>query len=296
MRNLLIAFALLIQLHVYGQTGPKILISVDMEGLAGVVTNEQLGPTGFEYNRFREFMTNEAVAAIKGAREAGAGEIVVADSHGNGQNLLIERFPDDIRVIRSWPRKYQMIAGIDETFDAVMLIGYHSSTSNMEGVRAHTFSSAKLTDVKINGQSVSEGMWAAMVTGHFGVPVILVSGDDIATKELKDFLNGNVETAVVKTAMGFHSANTMTPAAGAKLVQEASKKAVSNLKSYEAINVKGPVVCEVSFKNYMVTEVLAYLPMFERINSHTVRFSGKDMTEIADIFVFLMSYDSGIEP
>ena len=93
------------------QSGPKIYISADMEGLAGVVTAEQLGPTGFEYQRFRRFMTEEVLAAIEGARAAGAGEILVSDSHGNGQNLLIEMFPDDIQVIRSWPRPLMMMEG-----------------------------------------------------------------------------------------------------------------------------------------------------------------------------------------
>lgn len=92
----------------------KVHISVDMEGIAGVVTGEQLGPTGFEYGRFREFMTREALAAIEAAKAAGATEIVVADSHGNGQNLLIDQFPADVRVIRSWPRRLSMVAGIDD--------------------------------------------------------------------------------------------------------------------------------------------------------------------------------------
>ncbi|MGH7504545.1 MAG: M55 family metallopeptidase, partial [Longimicrobiales bacterium] len=86
------------------QQGLKVYISADLEGVAGAVTPDQLGPTGFEYARFREFMTDEVLAAIEGAREAGATEIVVSDSHGNGENLLIERLPADVTVIRSWPR------------------------------------------------------------------------------------------------------------------------------------------------------------------------------------------------
>src|SRR5688500_3239395 len=105
----------------------KLFISVDMEGIAGVVTGEQLSPDGFEYQRFREFMTAEAVSAITAAKESGATEILVADSHGNGQNLLIEKLPDDVRLVRSWPRELSMMGGIDSTFDAVLFIGYHAS-------------------------------------------------------------------------------------------------------------------------------------------------------------------------
>ncbi len=295
MKHLISLFLLFISFSIYAQNGPKILISVDMEGLAGAVTDAQLGPGGFEYERFRTFMTNEALAAIKGAKSAGAGEILVADSHGNGQNLLIEKFPDDIEIIRSWPRRFHMMAGIDESIDGVMLIGYHASTNNKKGVRAHTFSSARLTDVKINGQSMSEGTWGAIVAGHFGAPIILVTGDNIATQEVKDF-TGDVEEVVVKEALSFHSAKTMTPNAAVKLIQAASERAVRRIKDFKPYEISTPVTLDVSFKHYRPTEALDYLPVFERTNSHTIRYVGKDMTEVADVFEFLMEYSSYLEP
>ena len=102
----------------------KVYISVDMEGIAGVVTADQLGPAGFEYGRAREFMTGEALAAIAGERDAGATQIVESDSHGNGESLLIEKFPPDVTIIRSWSRPLMMMQGIDSTFDAAVFIGY----------------------------------------------------------------------------------------------------------------------------------------------------------------------------
>ena len=129
----------------------RVLISVDMEGVVGAVTGDQLGPTGFEYGRFRDFMTREAVAAVTAARAAGATDVIVADAHGNGENLLIEQFPPEVRIIRSWPRQLGMVAGADQQVDAVIFIGYHASTNNAKGVRAHTFSSATLTRVALNG-------------------------------------------------------------------------------------------------------------------------------------------------
>src|SRR5262245_40800643 len=92
--------------------GPlKVYISVDMEGIGGVVTANQLGPQGFEYERFRHFMTNEALAAVRATKAARATDILVADSHGNGESLLIDEFPRDVHVIRSWPRHGGMMAG-----------------------------------------------------------------------------------------------------------------------------------------------------------------------------------------
>jgi D-amino peptidase len=160
------------------QQGLKVYISADMEGVAGAVTSSQLGPGGFEYGAFREFMTNEVNAAIEAARTMGATEILVSDSHGNGENLLIDRLPQDIQLVRSWPRPLMMMEGIDESFDAAILIGYHASTTNMEGVRAHTFSSANLTAVRMNGVEMMEASMSAAIAGDFGVPVVMISGDD----------------------------------------------------------------------------------------------------------------------
>ena len=121
-------------------------------------------------------MTNEVLAAIEGARAAGATEFLVSDSHGNGENLLIERFPKDVQIVRSWPRPLAMMQGIDASFDAVLFVGYHSSTTNPEGVRAHTMSSATLADVRLNGVSVPEAALNAAIGGHFRVPVALDHG------------------------------------------------------------------------------------------------------------------------
>ncbi|MEQ9592769.1 MAG: M55 family metallopeptidase [Cyclobacteriaceae bacterium] len=295
MKKIVLFILLASFISVQAQQKVKILISVDMEGVAGAVTEQQLGPAGFEYARFREFMTNETLAAIEGAKQAGATEIVVVDAHGNGQNLLIDKLPEDVMLIRSWPRKYHMVGGIDNSYDGVMLIGYHSSTTNLEGVRAHTFSSAKLTDVKINNKSVSEGIWAGMVTGHFNVPIILITGDNIATKETKDFL-GDMETAVVKEAYGFHSAKSLTPAASCKLIKAASAKAVGKIKDFKPYKVANPVTMDVSFKNYRPVELLAYLPIVKRIDSHTIRFVAEDIIKADDFFIFMMDYNSDLEP
>ena len=149
------------------QDKPKIYISADMEGVVGAVTGDQLGPSGFEYQRFREFMTQEVNTAITAAREAGAGEILVSDSHGNGENLLIEKLPEDVQVVRSWPRPLSMMAGIDASFDGVIFIGYHASTDNPAGVRAHTMSSANLASVRLNDVAVTEAAINAAIAGHF---------------------------------------------------------------------------------------------------------------------------------
>lgn len=273
----------------------KIYISADMEGVVGAVTGDQLGPDGFEYQRFREFMTAEVNACIEAARAAGVDEFLVSDSHGNGQNLLLERLPDDVQVVRSWPRPLSMMAGIDDTFDGVILLGYHASTANERGVRAHTFSSANVTGFRLNGTSMSEGGMSAAIAGHFGVPVIMVSGDHIAVAETQVIV-GDVEGAVVKWASGFHSARTLTPKAAYQVIRERTRAAIERIDEFEPYVLETPVEMELSLKHYRPIELLAYLPGVERVTSHTIRFTGDDILQVSKFLTFALSYQVDLQP
>jgi D-amino peptidase len=277
------------------QDGLKIYISADMEGVVGAVTGEQINADGFEYERFRQFMTDEVNAAIDAARAAGATEFVVSDAHGNGQNLLIEQLPDDVTVIRSWPREYGMMAGIDETFDGVIFTGYHASTDNTRGVRAHTMSSANITSLRLNGMTMTEGSINAAIAGHFGVPVIMVSGDDIAVAE-NQVIIGDIEGAVVKWSSGFHSARTLTPEAAYEVIRTRTKSAIDRIDQFEPYVLETPITLELSLKHYQPVELLAYLSNVEKVNSHTIRFVGEDITEISNFIEFVTSYRIDLQP
>lgn len=273
----------------------KIYISADMEGVAGVVSADQLIPTGFEYAKFREFMTDEVNAAIDAAFAAGATDITVSDSHGNAENLLIEKLPKNVLLVRGFPRPLEMMQGIDETFDGVIFIGYHASTTNPEGVRAHTFSSARLTDVRLNDISMTEGSFNAALAGHFNVPVIMVSGDDAAVKEVSSALSG-IEGAVVKWNYGYHSAKTMTPEAACDLIRAKVTAAMHRIKAFKPYKLKTPLQLDIRFKNYRPSEVLSYLSIVTRPDSHSIRFVGKDMIEVSKFMEFITTYDPGLEP
>lgn len=273
----------------------KIYISADMEGLAGAVTGEQLGTGGFEYQRFREFMTAEVNAAIDAARAAGATEILVSDSHGNGQSLLIEKLPSDVMVVRSWPRPLGMMDGIDETFDGAIFIGYHSSTSNRRGVRAHTMSSANVTELRLNGIAMSEAGLNAAIAGEFGVPIILVSGDDVAVAETQVII-GEVEGAVVKWARGFHSARTLTPEAAQEVIRTRVASAISRIDDFEPYVLERPIEVELSLKHYRPVELLGYLPNVERLSSHSVRFTADDMEQVSRFLTFVLNFRVDLQP
>jgi D-amino peptidase len=274
----------------------KVLISVDMEGVAGTVSPDQLLPGAFEYERFRRFMTLEALAAVEGAKQSGATDIVVTDAHGNEQNLLIDMFPPDVRIVRGSPRALGMMGGLDATFNAVMFVGYHASTNNMNGVRAHTFSSARLTRVNLNGKDVTEGAWNAAIAGHFNVPVVFASGDNAAVAEIQSLI-GTIETVETKRSLGFHSAETITPEASQKLIREHAAKAIADLAKYKPYKVSTPLTVTISFKNITPVQAASFLKqVFKQVDSHTLRYTAKDMVEASDTFDFLTAYRIDLEP
>lgn len=270
---------------------PKIFISADMEGIGGVVNAEQLGPTGFEYAKFRQFMTAEVNAAIAGALEAGAGDILVADSHGNGLSVLPDEINPAARLIRSWPRPLAMMEGIDSSFDGVIFVGYHAAGGRETAVRAHTFSSARIATFKVNGQLTSEGMWNAAIAGHFGVPVILACGDNILTADLKIVL-GNIETVTTKDAIGYHSANNLSPSKVRELIQQRAAAAVRRIKDFKPYRVSTPVKVEITYKDELLAELAAYLPIAQRTDAHTVAIESPDILQSSRILEFLSQWGS----
>jgi D-amino peptidase len=294
----LLSLALLLAAGALSAQRPlKVYISVDMEGITGVSSDQQLGPTGFEYGQARQWMTAEVLAAIAGAREAGATEFVISDSHGNGQSLLIDRLPTDIpiAVVRAFPRPLGMMEGIDSSFAAAMFIGYHTSTSSLTGVRAHTMSSALLTRIAINGTSMSEAGVNAAIAAQFGVPVVLITGDDQIVAETKQRL-GNVVGVAVKKAIGFHSAATLVPEVAQGNIRQAAKTALGRRGEMRAYSMTKPITLEVSFKNYRPVELLGYLSNVQRIDSHTIRYVAKDMIDVSKFLEFVTNYDPSTTP
>jgi D-amino peptidase len=304
MRSISIAFAvfvlgalLALSSPLAGQRPLKVYISADMEGITGVASADQLGPAGFEYQQARQWMTGDVLAAIQGAREAGATEFVISDSHGNGESLLIDRFPNDIpiTIVRSFPRPLEMMEGLDATFAAVMFVGYHASTSSVSGVRAHTISSALLTRIAINGTTMSEAGINAAIAADIGVPVVLITGDDSIVAESKQRF-GPIEGVAVKRAIGFHSAATMTPEAGQNAIRQRAKVALERRADMRPYKIARPLSLEVSFKNYRPVELLGYLAGIERIDSHTVRYAARDMADVSKFITFVTSYDPTLTP
>ncbi|AFM14377.1 M55 family metallopeptidase [Turneriella parva] len=270
----------------------RVYISVDMEGVAGVVNEAQLAPGGFEYEKFRRLMTAEANACIEAAFAAGATKVTVSDSHGNGLSLLPEELNPKARLIRSWPRPLMMMQGIDEGYDAAILIGYHASIGVPGAVRAHTMSSKRFFDVRFGGKHASEALLSAATAGHFAVPVVMVTGDDLAVAEAKKDISAKIEGVVVKRAIGYHAADSVSPQAARALISAGTKAALQRLKEFRPYKVAKPVKVEIAFKQMLNAEILAYLPIVERVDGATVSFSGKDVPEAIRFISFVSQYSN----
>lgn len=270
----------------------RVFISADMEGITGVVNASQLGPGELEYERFRKLMTAEVNAAIDGALAAGATEVTVADSHGNGLSILPEELNPKARLIRSWPRPLEMMESIERGFDAAVFIGYHASINTPGAVRAHTISSRRFYDLRLNGQHASEAMLNAAIAGHYGVPVVLLSGDDKIVDEVHRTIDPNIVGVVVKRGIGYHSADNLSPEVARKNIMESTKSALNRLNSFHIFTLSKPVRLEISFKNMINAEVLALLPNVDRVDGATVGFTGKDIIEVVKFISFVTQYDS----
>ncbi|MEM9840035.1 MAG: M55 family metallopeptidase [Pseudomonadota bacterium] len=266
----------------------RIFISADIEGIAGVATTSATVPGGHGYTDACRWMTQEVIAAVEGAKAAGATSFVIADGHGGADNLLLDALPDDVEVVRSWPRPLAMMQGIDSSFDAAFFIGYHTGGHHTDGVLAHTFRGLQIASVQVNGKPASELTVNAMIAHEFGVPVALVTGDHATCQHADEELNGVVRVAV-KTECGRYSAQTLMPAEAQKRIKAAAQEAVSRLPEKPRA---GAVACSVhvTFKHHWNAELLSFLPFAERTGPYSIAFEVKSASEAAGVFKFITSY------
>lgn len=258
------------------QRSLKVFISVDMEGVGGVSTWDiQAGSEGRDYGTFRRLMTLEVNAAIAGAFEAGATEVLVGDSHGDAQNLDLELLDKRVRVIRAWPRPLLMMQGLDETFDAVVFVGYHAGEGQADAVLAHTMSGLDVFEIKLNGIVVQEAGFNAAIAGEFGVPVVFLSGDQTICDDARNLL-GALETAAVKEATGYYSAKMMHPEEAQRLIREGVRRGVERRDELSPFKMDHPVEMEITFKNTVNAELAAQLPGVERPSGNTIAFTAED--------------------
>jgi D-amino peptidase len=252
----------------------RVYISVDMEGIAGVVNNEQVTAPGGDYERFRRQMTAETNAAIDGAVAAGATQVLVNDSHGSMRNLLVEDLHAPAELISSNVKPMGMMQNIEQGFDAAILIGYHAKASSAVGVLAHT-GSGTIHDLRINGKSVGEGGMNIYAAGAAGVPVVLISGDQIAIEQARELVP-NIEGVQVKEAIGTRAARSIRPEEATRLIREATIRALKRLNELKPVIASAPVRFEVSFSDPALALMAEQIPTVERTGASDVAFRSEE--------------------
>jgi D-amino peptidase len=254
----------------------QVLISVDMEGVAGVVSPDHTNASHKEYERFRRLMTAEANAAIEGALAGGAGQVVVNDSHGPQTNLLAEELNPAAELISGRPKRFVMMEGISREVDAVFLVGYHAASGTGSAVLSHT-NTLSVLQASLNGQALGEMGFNAAIAGAHGVPVVLVTGDRAVTEEARALL-GEVETVAVKEGLTWSAARCLSPDVAQQKIREAAERALR--RQVPPFFVPPPVTLRVSFHVPAQADMATLVPGTRRVDGRTVEWSGEDVPTV----------------
>jgi D-amino peptidase len=258
------------------QTTLKVYISVDMEGISGLNGDDQMSPGQAEYGRARKLMAEDANAAIRGAFEAGATDVLVNDSHGAMRNLLPEDLDPRARLISHSFKQYGMMEGLDESFAAVIFVGYHAKADTPKGLFPHT-GSGVVRDLQINGRSVGEGGMNAALASWYGVPVVVVSGDDVAVAEVKESVPA-VLTVTVKHAINVRAVEMKPLAQARREIQDAARSGVASAKKTPPQRQRQYRV-QMRYRNFTYPEVATAFREIELVAPDTVAFTRETMPE-----------------
>ena len=258
----------------------KVLISVDMEGISGVVTSEHISSEHKEYERFRKLMTAEANAAIEGALAGGAEEIIVNDSHGGMANILIEELNPAAELISGSPKPFGMVQGIGPDVDGVFFLGYHAASGTGAAVLEHTWS-GRVVELRLNGRVVGETGLNAALAGAYGVPVLLVTGDRAVTEEARILL-GEIETVAVKDGVTRSAAQCLHPEVAQERIRQAAERALSLTVS--PFVVPPPITLRIVFQRAIHADMASLVPGSQRVDGRTVEWSGEDMPTVYKVF------------
>jgi D-amino peptidase len=260
----------------------KVLISADMEGVTGVTAPEEVAPGTPAYERFRRLFMHDVNAAIDGAFEGGATEVLVNEGHNRMRNLMIEDLDERARVISGGQKPMIMMEGVDRGVDLAFLLGYHGPFGE-PGVLSHMFLGKGVFDIRLNGEPCSEGRMNALLAGTFGVPVALVTGDDVACADAARFIPG-VRTVAVKEAIDRYVAICLPPARTGPMIREAAAEACRGAASFRPLVAETPYRWEMTLTNPSSAGRAALVPGVERVGAREIAWSFDDFRESCNAF------------
>jgi D-amino peptidase len=263
----------------------RLYVSADMEGTAAVCSWTQVDPTNAtEYPYYRRLMSLEVRAAIDGAREAGAGDVLVNDSHASMRNVLWDELPDDVRMIYGNRKPFSMAEGIDGSFHAAFFTGYHGAVGTQDATLDHSYTSETLRETRVNGRACSEAMLNAAVLGLAGVPVVLITGDRACIEQTRAVIPW-ITGVIVKDSIGRYATNSLSPARARELIRAGAKDAIARLAQAKPFTFEPPIALELDFVYTHNADYAELIPGFERTGSRSVRFVHDDYRVIFKAYV-----------
>jgi D-amino peptidase len=264
----------------------KVFVAVDMEGATGVAHREHLMPGGNDYERAREWLTGDVNAAVEGAVAAGADEVWVNDGHGNMRNLLIDRLHESARVVvgpaQSRNKPLIQVTGIEEGgFAACLLVGFHSRAGTPGGLLSHTWVGSLVHEIRLQGRPAGETLLDAAIVGHYGTPVVLVTGADDACREARDDLGPDLDVVAVKRALGPTACASWTPRRSQREIRAAAERAVRGRARRRPWAATPPIRMEVAFHRREMADRALETGEGRRVDDRTVAYEAADAPETA---------------
>lgn len=263
----------------------KVFISVDIEGVTGVTSWSETTLGNLDYSQFAEQMTKETVAACEGAIAMGAKEIFIKDAHDSARNIDITKLPRCAKLSRGWTSTPDsMVAGIDETFDAAIFIGYHSAAGTDGSPLAHTMNLGN-NYMLVNGERASEFLINSYLAAKYKVPVVFVSGDKMLCDKAKEF-NPSIETVAVKEGLGGATAS-IHPDLACEFIKEG---VINGLKRVESCKIAIPdkFEVEINYKEHKEAKHASFYPGVTQVDSHTVKYTATSVDEFAITRMFIL--------
>jgi len=254
----------------------KVFISVDMEGISGIVHGDQTTPGTAEYANGCAWMVADVNAAVEGALAAGATEVVVNDSHGSMRNINPAQLDPRAILISGTPKPLSMMQGIDASFAACLLIGYHAKAGTADAILDHTISGSVVRAVRVNGVELPELGLNAAIAGYYGVPVVLVSGDTAVCRQAGEILGKDVVTVAVKEAFGRMAAKLVPMPEARQKLKAGAKEALGKAASARPYKLTAPHKFELEYHVSAQADMGAMIPGVKRVDARTLGFTADD--------------------
>ncbi|TNC19622.1 M55 family metallopeptidase [Amycolatopsis alkalitolerans] len=267
----------------------RILVSADMEGATGVTWTDDVVPGTPQWQRFRRLFTGDVNAVIAGLHDGGASDVLVNEAHSSQRNLLLEDLDARARMLTGRHKPLSMMQGIDSGVDGVVFLGYHAG-AGAEGVLAHTYLENQITGVRLDGVAASEGRLNSALAAEYGVPVLMVSGDDKTCEDARDYAPEAIGVAV-KECVSRYAAICTPPERTTTALRLAAEKAMTRAGRGEPRRI--PHRIEVEFDASHLAQAAAVVPTIEQTGVRRVGFDAPDMTEAMKAFKVVTAIAAG---